>query len=110
MDAVKRQLKNGAEQHEGIVRTSMYCHDCGKDFIAVVDYSIEGNHEVICPHCGHQHCRTIKNGVVTEDRWSSRDNNIIRDGAERLWTSDSLKMKTSSTSKFLRDKWLNHGK
>ena len=108
--SVRKQLSNGAEQNEGIVRTYMHCHDCDKHFIAIVDYSIDGNHEVICPHCGHQHCRTIKKGVVTEDRWSSKVTNIIRDGAERLWTNDSLKMKTSSTSQFLRDRWLNFGK
>lgn len=105
-----KQIRSGAEQNEGIVRTTTYCHDCSNNFIAIVDYSIDGNHEVICPHCGHQHCRTIKNGVVTEARWSSKDNNIARDGAERLWTDNSLKMRTSSTSLFLRDKWLNHGK
>lgn len=110
MNSSLNQIKNGGEVNEGIVRTTTYCHDCDKNFIAIVDYSIDGNHEVICPHCGHHHCRTIKGGVVTEDRWSSKNNNIIKDSAERLWTNNSLKMKTTSTSLFLRDKWLNHGK
>lgn len=108
--SISKQIANGADQDEGIIRTTTFCHDCRNNFIAIIDYSIDGNHEVICPHCGHQHCRTIKSGVVTEDRWDTRDNNIIRDGAERLWTNQSIRMKTSSTSLFLRDKWLNHGK
>jgi DNA-directed RNA polymerase subunit RPC12/RpoP len=105
-----KQIALGAEINEGIIRTSMHCHDCDKQFIAIVDYSIDGNHEVICPNCGHQHCRTIKGGVVTESRWGTKTTNITRDGAERLWTNNSLKMKTTTTSLFLRDKWINHGR
>jgi DNA-directed RNA polymerase subunit RPC12/RpoP len=104
-----KQLSNGAEKNEGIVRSEMYCHDCSKQFIAIIDYSIDGNHIIICPHCGHQHCRLINDGVVTETRWDSMSSSIT-DRTERIWTDTSLKMKTSSTSHFLRDKWLNFGR
>lgn len=105
-----KQIANGAEINEGIVRTSVYCHDCNNTFIATVDYDIDGDHMVVCPYCGHKHCRTIEKGVVTNDRWSSQNSNLIMDRAEKLWTDNSLKMKTSSTSHFLREKWLNLGK
>lgn len=109
---VRKQIANGAKCDEGIVRTTVFCHECGKYFIAVVDYSIDGEHEVICPICGHRHCRTIKDGIITEDRWSSRNSkdNVTRDGAERLWIDKDTRMKTLSTAEFLRDTWLNHGR
>ncbi len=93
-------------QNEGIVRTDMHCHDCGKNFIAMLDYDIEGNHEIICPHCGHHHCRVIENGEVTEERWSSKHGNNVETRTQKIWTHDSKKMETSSASHFLRQRWL----
>lgn len=93
-----------------IVRTDMYCHDCDNNFIAVIDYNIDGNHEIICPHCSHIHYRLIKKGKITSDRWNSSAVNNVVDRTERIWTDKSLRMKTSSTSRFLRERWLNHGK
>ena len=104
-----RQIANGADINEGIVKTNMHCHDCSKYFIAIIDYDIDGNHEIICPHCGHQHCRVIERGVVTSDRWDTRNNNYTVSRTERIWSDNSLKMQTSSTSMFLRERWLNYG-
>ena len=87
----------------------MHCHECSKGFVALLDYTIQGNHIVNCPHCGHEHCRVIEKGKITEDRWSSRhgsdkDKDGIR--ARRVWKSDVLAMKTTSASEFLRARWL----
>ena len=30
--------------------------------------NMNGNYTIKCGHCGHEHYRVIKNGVVTEDR------------------------------------------
>lgn len=91
----------------GLVRTDMYCHDCDKNFIATLDYNIDGNHEIICPHCGHEHCRVIEKGIVTSDRWDSRYGNNIETDTQKTWSHNSLKVNTSSTSHFLRNRWLN---
>lgn len=57
---------------EDPVRTDMNCTNCSKNFIAQLDMSLDGNHVVECPYCGHEHCRVVKAGKVTGDRWESR--------------------------------------
>lgn len=101
--------QNSINEHHnvGLVRTDMYCHDCDKNFIATLDYNIDGNHEIICPHCGHEHCRVIEKGIVTSDRWDSRYGNNIETDTQKTWSHNSLKVNTSSTSHFLRNRWLN---
>lgn len=98
------------EKQEGETRTDMTCTECGKLFIALIDFSLNGNHIIECPHCGHEHCRVVTDGRITEDRWASRygsDNS--RDGirARRVWKHSVLKMEASSASEFIRQKWLN---
>lgn len=90
----------------GPVRTDMYCHECTKNFIAQLDMSIDGNHVVECPHCGHEHCRHIEAGVVTGDRWESRSQRV-NVNHRSVWKSDSQPMVTNSASAFMRDRWLN---
>jgi len=93
---------------KGIRRTDMNCSNCGKIFIAELDYSINGNHIIECPLCGHEHCRVIKDGKITSDRWDSRSQRI--DAKTRsVWKSSVLQAKTSAASAFIRDKWLNFG-
>lgn len=88
------------------VRTDMNCTECRRDFIAQLDFGLDGNHVVECPHCGHEHCRVIKDGVVTEDRWSHREQRIDVD-KRCVWKSDSQPIVTTMASAFIRDKWLN---
>lgn len=57
-------------------KTDLHCHQCGKGFIALLDFGINGNHIIECPRCGHEHCRVIKDGVITGDRWSSRGQRV----------------------------------
>lgn len=91
---------------ENPVRTDMNCTNCSKNFIAQLDMALDGNHVVECPHCGHEHCRVIKAGVVTGDRFESR---VQRHKVEKrcVWKCDSRPIVTSSAAAFLRDKWLN---
>jgi DNA-directed RNA polymerase subunit RPC12/RpoP len=96
-------------KNEGPTRTDMSCHECGKQFVALFDYSLTGNHIVDCAHCGHEHCRVIVNGKITEERWSSRygsDKN--RDGirARKVWAVQGVTVQTSSASEFIRQRWL----
>lgn len=93
-------------KNSGIVRTDLYCHSCDKDFLAQINYDLDGNHILKCPHCGHQHCRVITNGVVTGDRWDSKNDDVDTPPTTKgTWAGDG--MKTSSVSSFLRDSWLN---
>ena len=90
-------------------RTDMSCTECSKGFLALLDYTIDGNHIVECPHCGHEHCRVIEGGKITEERWSSRyGSDKTRDGhrARRVWKHTVLQMQTTSASEFIRQRWL----
>jgi hypothetical protein len=60
-------------RESGQVRTDLYCHACDRNFTADLDYDCNGNHVIFCPHCRHEHCRVIQDGVVTGDRWDSRN-------------------------------------
>lgn len=95
-------------QENGQVKTDLYCHDCNKHFIARIDYDIDGQHVIECPHCGHEHCRVIKDGIVTGDRWEGR-NGVRRIDVEKrnVWKSDDRVLTTTTTSHFLRERWLN---
>lgn len=94
---------------DGPVRTDMHCSECSKAFIAQLDYSLDGNHVIECPYCGHEHCRVISNGEVTSDRWDSRKQRIDVNG-RCVWKSDSQPAQTSIASAFIRERWLNHGR
>lgn len=56
-----------------IERQELYCHECGRYVQFDIDVSLNGNHVLNCPNCGHEHCRVVKNGLITEDRWDSRN-------------------------------------
>lgn len=46
-----------------------YCStQCRKYFDTYLRKSMYGNYTIVCPNCGHNHFRVIKDGVVTEDR------------------------------------------
>ncbi len=99
-------------QHTGLVRTDVHCHNCSKGFIAELDYSLNGEQVAECPSCGHHHYRKIENGKITEARWSSDnrkpDDTTIK--CRNVWKHDVLKMKTSTASAFIRNRWLNFGR
>lgn len=93
----------------GIQRTEMSCHSCHKQFVAELDFDIEGNYVIECVHCGHEHYRTIENGKITEARWGSdaRPSNHLR--PRSTWKSSVIKAQTSTVAHFLRERWLNRG-
>ncbi len=61
---------------EDIVRQELYCHECGNYVQFELDLSLNGNHVIVCPVCGHEHCRVIENGRITDVRWDSRNNRL----------------------------------
>lgn len=88
------------------VRTELYCHECSKNFSAVLDYNLEGNHEIHCPWCGHIHYRVIKDGKVTGDRYDSdKATHVI--GKRQVWKSATQPIMTSTASHFIRERWLS---
>jgi DNA-directed RNA polymerase subunit RPC12/RpoP len=90
----------------GLVRTDMYCHDCGKNFIATLDFDLDGDHEIECPSCAHIHYRKIIAGVVTGERHDS-DQTIHKVEKRHIWKSTTQPIVTSTASMYIRDLWLN---
>lgn len=95
-------------QGTGIKRTDMNCSHCSGNFIGELDFSIDGNHIIECPLCGHEHCRVIIKGEITSERWDSRKQRVNAK-SRRVWKNNILPIKTSVASAFIRDKWLNIG-
>lgn len=90
----------------GVVRTDVYCTNCSKNFVARIDFDVNGNHIIECPLCAHEHCRVITNGVITGERWDSRYQRV--DVKPRnTWSHQSLPVTTSVACNFLRDRWIN---
>jgi len=55
------------------IRSELWCHDCDSYVQFTLDDELNGNHVIKCPKCGHEHCRVIKDGKITGDRWDSRN-------------------------------------
>lgn len=91
---------------EGIVRTDLDCHSCGKIFVAKINHDLDGNHKIICPYCGHEHWRTIRKGVVTGDRWGSQAGPNREVPTERHWSDKTLGVTTSTAAETIRRRWL----
>jgi len=51
----------------------LYCHACGGYVRFDLDLALDGNHVLECPNCGHEHCRVVKGGVITDARWDRRN-------------------------------------
>ena len=54
-------------------RQELHCHACDQYVQFDIDLEQNGNHVIICPNCGHEHCRVIKDGIITEARWDQRN-------------------------------------
>jgi hypothetical protein len=105
MDSGYRPVEPIPESFEQLVRTDMHCHECGKQFVAELDYSVTGNHIIECP-CGHEHCRVIQDGKITGDRWETRLQRV-NVTTRSVWSPTHLQAKTTVVSHYLRDRWLN---
>lgn len=99
-----------------IERQELHCHNCGKYVQFDIDLSLNGNHVLKCPNCGHEHCRVVKNGIITEERWDSRNGPVIMISLLNVTTTsnstyDTYSIKASiadsSTCVFLYGSWMN---
>ena len=74
---------------------------------------LDGNHVLTCPVCGHEHCRVVKGGKITEDRWDSRNQTYYVNPRNVSFTSTSTYTTYSSSSSatysssFLYTSWMN---
>ena len=99
-------------QHVGLTRTDMHCHACSKDFIAIIDFDLEGEHEIECAFCGHIHYRKIEAGRVTESRYNTDNRSRAEHDTERrnVWKAKTERVATVTEAQhFMRSLWLRKG-
>jgi len=102
---------------EQIERQELWCHDCERYVQFAVDVSLNGNHVLNCPNCGHEHCRVVRDGKITDIRWDSHNRSSAYRaavlGSTTTSTYTSYATVTSSTSAtgtpFLYQAWFNAG-
>lgn len=54
-------------------RQEIHCHACQMYVQFSLDTAINGNHVLECPNCGHEHCRVVKDGKISDVRWDQRN-------------------------------------
>lgn len=59
-----------------IERQELHCHNCDRYVQFDIDTSLNGRHVLNCPECGHEHCRIVNNGIISDERWDSRNGDI----------------------------------
>ncbi len=91
---------------ERIERQELWCHECSKYVQFDMDLSVDGNHVLECPNCGHEHCRVVKNGKITDIRWDSRNGPNIPTFAV-TFTSSSTWDTSRASSIFLYSAWMD---
>ncbi len=56
-----------------VERQELHCHACDNFVRFSIDLSLNGNHVFKCPSCQHEHCRVVRDGKITDDRWDQRN-------------------------------------
>ena len=64
-----------------IERQELHCHNCQNYVQFDVDTEENGNLVLECPVCGHEHCRIIEDGKITDRRWDQRNGRTYNYGA-----------------------------
>jgi uncharacterized protein YbaR (Trm112 family) len=97
-------------------KQELYCHNCDHYVQFELDLSLNGNHVLACPNCGHEHCRVVKDGKITDARWDQRNgvypNNSLP--TYRIFTTSAATTSIYSNAAgggsgalFLSDSWAN---
>jgi hypothetical protein len=93
-----------------VERQEIYCHACTKYVQFNLDTALDGNHVLHCPNCGHEHCRVVRGGRITGDRWDTRNGPTFTITASTASTNSLYTTYTTSDcttgGSFLFDSWL----
>lgn len=86
--------------------TELYCHGCDGYVRVELDYSLNGNHRIECPKCGHSHYRVIEDGKITLDRYQPKFITYNYSTSMTNYnTSSCTDTCSSSDNQFLTDSW-----
>ena len=87
-------------------RQELYCHDCSGYVQFDIDLAMDGNHVLKCPECGHEHCRVVKDGVITDIRWDQRNGDTIQVYVTTTSWSVTSTSSSSSSGTYLTSSWV----
>lgn len=88
-------------------KQELHCHNCDRYVQFEIDMALNGNRVIICPNCQHEHCRVVKDGIITDQRWDTRNR------SNGVWitattsTMTSMTTTSSSGSIWLSESWGN---
>ena len=110
LDRVRRAARRALH----VERQELWCHDCGNYVQFDIDMEMDGNHVLECPSCGHEHCRVVRDGRITDIRWGSRNGPTINVSAATTTCSTASTFDTytststsGTSSSFLYQSWMN---
>ena len=94
-----------------IERQEIHCHACDRYVQFNLDLGLDGNHVLKCPNCGHEHCRVVRNGRITRDRWDQRNGQTWIMGTSLNSITYTLNSSTTvtGTNYYANARWLNFG-
>ena len=98
-----RKRKNSQPQIEA---QELHCHNCDRYVQFNLDLSLNGNHVLRCPNCGHEHCRVVMDGKITGERWDQR-NGLTYTVRTYAYTITSTFVSSTSSSYYLYNSWMN---
>jgi len=78
-------------------RQELWCHECQRYVQFDIDISLNGNHVIKCPNCGHEHCRVVNNGRITEARWDRRNPNAGSYNPMQTYMTTGMTTSSAST-------------
>lgn len=96
-----------------IEKQEIHCHNCNRYVHFEIDTSLDGNHVLNCPQCSHEHCRVIKNGIITGERWDSRNGDTFyitsstSSNTSIYYTMAGSTATSTTGSVYLAHSWLN---
>lgn len=79
----------------------MYCTNCSHWVYPMLSDTMSGNFEIVCGNCSHVHYRTIKDGVVIDDKAqpeATHSDSRWNKGTDD-WTGDRIHVPASACSK-----------
>ena len=89
-----------------IEKQELHCHACNKYVQFELDMGVNGNHVLNCPNCNHEHCRVVRDGMITGERWDARNGPSVF--VSSTTTSGTAMYDTSSSSTtYLSLSWVN---
>lgn len=91
-----------------IERQEIHCHSCDRFVHFDLDLSLNGNHVLHCPNCGHEHCRVVQEGRITDVRWAQRNGPTYRisTSSTAIYTVSTTTYTYSTSAYYIASSWL----